>query len=435
MGVVVMSRIVFGGANLIDGKHPPRPSMTVVVEGNRIVDVRPDAAGPAAGDVVHDVAGASLMPGMVLCHFHFQFQRVGEGGQHGFYTGSERPPGVQMAVCINTARTALRSGFTGVVSAGCSDDLDAQLKMAIAEGLCEGPRMVAASHILESTGYEGETVPWWREPSSTGTYLFADGPDELRKAVRREIRRGAEIIKMQPTAGHGYPSSTGQGSFGGFADQTSHRVVKLQRDEVAAVVQAAHDKGKKVRAHLAYRDHILECIELGVDVIDHADEIDEEIIEAMAARGTFWTPSIVYLRRLIDAESAPADKRQAVQRDYDNVCKMLPVADEAGVKIVMGDDWGIPGLMPHEVGAYVEELQLYQRDAGIPPADLLRWATVHGAQLLGHTDLGSIEPGNLADLLVVDGDPTADLSCLRDPDNRLKAILKDGVFVKNELAS
>jgi imidazolonepropionase-like amidohydrolase len=320
------------------------------------------------------------------------------------------------------------------VSAGCSDELDAQLAMAIDEGLCEGPRLVPASHILESTGYEGETVPWWRDVGNTGTYVFADGADEFRKLVRTEIRRGAEIVKIQPTGGHGYPSATGQGSFGAAAARPGPRVVKLTHDEIAAVVEAAHNKGKKVRAHVSWRDSILECIELGVDVIDHGDEMDFECIEAMAARGTFWVPSLVYLRRLIDNENAPQSHRDSVRRDYDNVCKMLPAADESGVRIITGDDWGIPSMMPHERGCYAEELELYVRDAGATPLDTLRWATVNGADLLAPGDLGVIEPGRLADLLVVAGDPSDDLGLLRDPDRSLAAIMKDGVFVKNELS-
>ena len=430
-----MTRTVFQGAMLIDGTNEVVRDASAVVSGRHIDDVVVGSAvAIEPADRVIDLHGKTLMPGMVICHFHAQFHDVGEGGRHGFYTGSERPVGVQMINALNAAQTALRSGFTGIVSAGCSDALDAQLKMAIAEGLCEGPRILPASHMLEPTGYEGETVPWWREVGNTGTYLFVDGPDEYRKAVRMEIRRGAEIIKVQPSGGHGYPTGGGQATFGGVTTDLPHsRLVKMDRSELEAVVGAAHMKGKKVRAHVAWPEMILECVELGVDVIDHGDEIDEECIEAMAAKGTFWTPSVVYLRRLMDNDRAPDEHRASVQADYEHVLKMVPIADEAGVKIVIGDDWGIPGVMPHALGCYVEELELYVRDAGVAPTDALRWATRNGAELLGVPGLGSVEKGGIADLLVVEGDLSADLAPLRDPGQNLRMIMKDGELVKDEL--
>ena len=427
-------RIVFKDANLIDGIHDPRPGTTVVVSGNRIESVGSDAATPQAGDRVYELGGRTLMPGMVICHFHAQFHHVGEGAQLGIYTGSERPAGVQMAICINSARTVFRSGYTGVVSAGCSDNLDVQLRMAIEEGLAVGPRLLPSGHLLETTGYEGETVPWWRGISNTGTYLFADGPDEFRRVVRTEIRQGVEMIKIQPSGGHGYPSAGGQASFGGAAQNSPFfKNVKFSRDEIAAVVDAAHQRGKRVRAHVAWRDSILECVELGVDVIDHGDEIDTECIAAMAAKGTYWTPSIMYLRRLMDNPAASEPARASVAADYEHVCKMLKEADDAGVRIVTGDDWGIPGLMPHAVGAYAEELELYVRDAGIRPLDVLRWVTANGGELLGGPDLGTVEAGKLADLLVVDGDPSRDISLLRDPQRSLKLIMKDGELYEDTL--
>ena len=435
-----MTRTIFTNANLIDGSDsPPRPGSTIVIAGNRVVHIGSDSEGLAdstSDGHRFDLAGKTVMPGMVLGHYHAQMHNyTGSGGALGIYSGTERPVGVLMAASIQAIRATLMTGITGIVSAGCSDELDVQLRMAVDEGFCEGPRIVPASHFLESTGYEGETVPFWRGVTNTGNYRFADGADEFRKLTRDEIRRGAEIIKIQPTAGHGYPANSGMASVGAApVVGPVHRIVKLTSDEVAAVVEAAHGKGRKVRAHVSWREQIEMCIELGVDIIDHGDEIDAECLRMMAERGTYWVPSLTFLRRLVDNERASSQNRGAVQHDYDNVCKMLSVADEAGVRVMPGDDWGLTMFdMPHKVGAYTEELELWVRDAGIAPQQALRWATVTGASLLGVSDIGTLEPGNIADLLVVDGDPSSDISILRDPANRLTAIMKDGVFVKNEL--
>jgi imidazolonepropionase-like amidohydrolase len=379
----------------------------------------------------------TLMPGLITSHFHAQFGFLGEGGEHGFYSGSERPVGVLMAAAMKAARLAIESGYTSFVGAGCSDDLDFQLKMAIAENLTDGPRILAASRVINSTGYEGESVPWWRDLRNAGLYLFADGPEELRKAVRTEIRRGAEIIKIQPTGGHGFPSRSGQASIG-VSDGSSEaaREVKLSGDEVSAVVRAAHERGRRVRAHVAFRDSILECIELGVDLIDHGDEIDEECIDAMVACGTFWVPSLLYLRKLLDTSrqtSATEAQVASVERDFAHLCKMIPKANEAGVKILLGDDYGIPSLFPFEAGCFAEELELYTKAASIDPLDVLRWGTVHGAELMElDAELGRVEQGFLADLIVVDGDPSNDIGCFRDPD-ALKIVMRDGLLVRNVL--
>jgi imidazolonepropionase-like amidohydrolase len=430
-----MSRLAFTGARLLDGMHPSQPDTTVVVEDDRVVAVGPRAGIDVAECEQVELAGKTIMPGMVICHYHSQFGHfTGSGARHGFYVGSERPPGVLFAVAMDSVRKTLLSGYTGIVSAGCSDQADAQLKQAIEEGICVGPRIRPAGHILETTGYEAETVPYFRKVGHTGTFRFADGADEFRKLTRQEIARGAEIIKLQPTGGHGYPASSGQGSTGAAESlQPPKRITKMRPEEIQAVIEAAHDKECKVRAHVSWSETIKLCVRLGLDVVDHGDEMDREALELMGERGTAWVPSLVFLRRLIDNEDAPQAKRDAVRRDYDNVCDLISYADQLGVKVVTGDDWGLGGLgMDHEIGAYPEELELMVRDAGVSPLDAIRFVTVNGGHLLGAPGAGRVEAGSLADLLVVDADPSTDISVLRKADN-IKLIMKGGVAVKDDL--
>ena len=235
--------------------------------------------------------------------------------------------------------------------------------------------------------------------------------------MRREILEGAEIIKIFSDSGHAllYGSS--------FTSMTD--------GELHAVVETAHHRQKKVRSHTTAKSNILKCIEAGVDVLDHVDAMDPECVDAMLAADTHICPSLYLPRAIIDA--LVADGRgdeplvQAMQHDFDHMCEMLPIASKAGVKLMVGDDWGTT-MTPH--GDYIEEMKLYVDTVGIAPIEVLRWATKHGAEAmgLGH-ELGTVAEGKLADLLVVRGDPSQSIEILGDTDNLL-AILKDGAFVK-----
>jgi imidazolonepropionase-like amidohydrolase len=215
----------------------------------------------------------------------------------------------------------------------------------------------------------------------------------------------------------------------------------MDRDEIQAIVQAAHGRGAKVRAHCANKAMILECIELGVDVIDHGDEVDQEVIDVMAAAGTFWVPSLIYPKCLL--ELGWGDPGGGTRALYDNVRKWLPVAQRAGVKILVGDDYSgvFRDLIPddpldHQVGRYGGECAYYSAIEGLSADDVLSWGTANAGELLtgGSDRLGTVEAGALADLIVVDGDPVADPGLLARPHEALKAVIRDGVLIIGRLA-
>jgi imidazolonepropionase-like amidohydrolase len=390
----------------------------VVVEGVHITAVV-DGPGPepAPEDRVIELSGKTLMPGLFSCHFHATFDGA---TLELFPLGIDKPPGYLMLRAANAVQTALRCGFTSLVGAGGGDDIDAQLKLAIEDGVLQGPRLLAGSRNLGTTSGYIDLASWWWQLGNIGACRLADGPEQFREVARDEIRRGAEMIKLFVTGGHGNVNTA-----------TS----EFSRDELEAVIRTVHERGRKVRAHCAWKPHMLQCIELGIDVLDHADEMDEECIEAMVEAGTFLDPSVLYLDKLLGLEElrTPGNEElvAASEREFANLLRRVPEANAAGVKIVLGDDYGTI-LLPH--GTYAEELEFYVKRLGIPPLDVIRWATVNGAELAGWDErLGTIEAGKLADLLVVDGDPLADIAILQDTD-KLLAILKDGEFVKDALA-
>jgi imidazolonepropionase-like amidohydrolase len=414
--------LTLSNAKVFDGRSLLPRRTSVRLDGSRIVSVG-DAA-PVQAETKIDLGGMTLMPGLITCHLHPDFFRFTLAqGLAGERPGNEFPPGVMMAIGVRTCRVLLESGFTGYVGAACAHDIDAQLKIAIAEGIIPGPRIRACSHHIGTTADLNDSPKWWRRFQSPGVDLFADGPEDLRKLVREEIRRGAETIKIFASSGHG---------FEGRATRN------MMLEEIAAVVDTAHALGVRVRAHVSDKAMILECIELGVDIIDHGDDVDEASIEAMAKAGTFWVPSLIYPKCLL--ELGWGDAR--MQSRYENVRRMLPIAQKAGVPILIGDDYsGVfrevlkDDPLDHQVGCYGREFAYYAAIDGLSPVEVLSWGTSNAGRLLADKGepVGVIEAGAAADLVVIDGDPTVDPQLLARPNETLKAVICNGRFVIDRL--
>jgi len=413
-----MARVFFNGANLIDGVNPPRPNSTVVVEDDRIIAVGTDGGmpKPAARDTVFNLGGKSLMPGMNQCHFHAGYININST----FDIELKHPPTYMTLAAAKNAELLLRSGFTGAVGAGTPHNIDVTLRDAIRDGLIQGPRLVACGHDISTTAGPVDIDPEFWKLGLEGLCHVCDGPEEFRKAIRREIKNGADIIKFYVTGGHGFEMPASE--------------VSMTFDEIQAGVQAAHDHGKMVRGHVVSRKAILDCLRARMDVLDHADAMDDECIDLMVKQGSYVTPSLYFSYKTMELMRKlghwSAERLSQEERWLEQGYRSVEKANKAGVKLVVGDDFGT-SWMPH--GTYAMELDFYVKFAGTSPLDVIRWATHNGAGMVGLGDQGgTIAAGKIADLLVLNGDPVRDMAVLQDR-TKLEVVMKGGQFVESRL--
>ena len=394
-----MSRTIFRNANLLDGDHPARKDTTIVVEGERIAQVTSGSVPLRADDQVVDMHGMTLMPGMVSGHYHAAYSIGGDGIPMG------APPTQLALYALSNVQKALRAGYTSLVGAGTFHDVDGRLAEAIDSGVVTGPRLIPSSRALSPKVTEDESaegVPW----------LKCWGPDDFRDAAISEIARGARIVKLFAAQGHAMRSCR-----------------EMTFDELKAASDAAHERGARTRAHVCGTDQVMKCIDAGVDIIDHADWMDDAVIDALIANNKFVLPSM-YTPWLSSADPTLEGAEYYDKEDFEYMRAKVPVANARGVKFVPGDDYGFFDMAPH--GAYSGELACYVEQVGISPLDVIRWATKFGGEMTGIPDLGTIEPGKLADMVIVDGDPSVDINILQKPE-RIIAVIKGGELVSGAL--
>jgi len=407
--------VLYCGTLLDIPGQPPRIGATIVLAGNRIVDVADGFVDPPEGAKVIDLRDRFVLPGLIDCHTHITHElepgddrlrrMVQEGSPHAAIHG------------VVFAERTLLAGFTTIRNVGSSGGVAFALRDKIAEGVVPGPRILAAGEAITATGGHGDSTNgiWYEFSPAVGAEQgVADGPDEVRKAVRSQIKQGADLIKI--TATGGVLSNTAAG-----VDQ------QLFVDELEAIVTAANMMGRKVAAHAHGVNGIKAALRAGVDSIEHGTYLDDEAIALFLETGAYLVPTIhagKYVEQMAEVDGYFPEPIRAKAAAVGPVIQgAFGRAHAAGVKIAFGTDVGVG-----RHGTNALEF-VYMTEAGMSPADALVTATINAADLCGLSDdIGTIEPGKLADIIAVRHSPLDDVTVLQD----VSFVMKDGTVYKDD---
>jgi imidazolonepropionase-like amidohydrolase len=385
---------------------------SVVIDGGRIADVGPGLSVPDDA-VAFDVAGRTLMPGLIDAHTHPAIVDAD------IFAMAEWSPTYVAARAGRALEGMLARGFTTIRDVGAGEH---GLARAVEEGYFTGPRIRYGGKQLSQTGGAGD----WRAPSrrvyddnyySPAIGVICDGVPEVRRAVREEVRRGAHHVKVY---------------LSGAVDSPSDRVDSTQfsLEELRAIVEEATAANIYVTGHAYTSRAINRGLECGVRCIEHGNLMDSSSIPLFKQYGAFYVPTIVTyyaLARKSEAGELPADIAGKLQDVIHGAIGALEMAHTAGIPIVYGTD-----LFADTHDQQLQEFVI--RSEVQPPADLIRSATSTAAELLRMVgQVGVVAPGAFADLLVVDGNPLQDIRVLTTPERTLKLIMKNGQIYKNEL--
>jgi imidazolonepropionase-like amidohydrolase len=364
---------------------------SVRIDGDRIAGV--GEMSSASPENALDLEGRTLMPGLIDAHAHLSSdlsRSPGFGPPPALHGELPRRRELGYFVLAKTARALLAAGVTTVRDVGSYDDEAIVLREAVRLGLVEGPRILSCGRIISATAPGGAIF--------TTMYREADGPDDMRKAVREQLRRGADFIKLMATGARSVVAENPEPA-------------QMTHDELGAIVDEAHRLGVRVAAHVEGLAGARLAVDAGVDTIEHGLSLHREprLLDAMARSEIVLVPTLSTFHDLAERfseEFAPALVEQA-KRQLEEAYRTLTAARTAGVTMAMGHDSGPPGHNAIELVRMVE--------GGLPAREGIAAATQGSARALGLPDVGTVTAGAVADLLVVDGDPLGDVRVLCDP--------------------
>ncbi|PLZ02376.1 peptidase M38 [Burkholderia sp. WAC0059] len=413
-----MENILFKNGALLDPRRNElQPGYDVLVEGGTIREVS-DRPITAAHAQVIDLKGRTIMPGLVDLHAHMiatQFDLPAQA----------RMPNVLVTLkSLPIMRDILRRGFTTVRDAGGAG---LPLKQAVETGLAQGPRLFVAGRALSQTGGHGDVrgrsdyMPG-DAPCNCCVRVGAlarvvDGVDALRQAVREELQMGADHIKIMASGGVASPTDP-VGAFG------------YSEDEIRAVVAEAEGRDTYVMAHAYTAKAMQRAVRCGVRTIEHGNLVDEEAARVIAEHGAYVVPTLVAyeaLHLIGDENGLPPESAAKIDLVREGGLRSLEILKRAGVKMGFGSDLLGPGQR-------MQSDEFTIRAQVLSPAEILRSATLIGAEVLGlEGKIGRLAPGAFADVLVVDGDPFADIGCLAGQGEHIQLVMKGGKIEFDEL--
>ena len=392
------------------GRYQANPAILVGDDGRIQAIGQLASMSVPAGTTTVDLAGMTLLPGLIDMHVHLD-----SPADIGGYRGLEYTDSFWAMTAVGNAKAMLDAGFTTVRNVGSSNRNDVGLAQAIRDGYAVGPRIVPAGHALGATG--GHCDSTFLPPSLEKDKKeegIGDSPEELKYQVRRQRKFGAEVIKVCATGGV-------------FSRNTEPGQPQLSESELRSIADEAHQWGVRVAAHAHGGEGIKRAIRAGIDTIEHASLVDDEGIRlAVQRKQPVWFSMDIYNTEYTQAEGKKngvlednlRKDREIAQIQRDNFRK----AHRAGVRMVFGSD---AGVMPHgQVGRQFATMVTY----GMTPLEAIQAATLNASQALGRNDVGVIEVGRYGDLVAVAGDPLANVRLLEAP----QAVIKGGKPVKRD---
>ena len=407
---------------LIDGTGgPPVKDAAVLVRDGKIVYAGPAAKAPEVplDSAYLDAQGGTIMPGLIEAHYHPTYFNVAELAD----LDVKYPVEFVTILAACNAKLALECGYTAARSGGSLHNIDVWLKKAIEEDLVPGPRLAASGREICGAGGLMDWNPEHMKLGMEGLILLINGPDEGRKAVRALVKDGVEWIKTYPTGDAAAP------------DSADHHTLCMTFEEMAAVVSEAHNYRKKVTGHCRATQGIVNALKAGFDAIEHGTFIDSEGLDLLLARDVPCVPalqfewaSIEYGPKFGMPQAVIDGHKETLEGGAESARKIL----KAGGRLGMGGDYGF-AWNPH--GDYAKELTFFVKYVGLSPLEVLTCATKTGAEIMGRGhEIGTVEAGKLADLLIVDGDVLADIAILEDR-TKFIAVMQGGVVKAGRAAS
>jgi len=389
-----------------DGTNTPRSSVPreVLLCGNQIHEI--GEIGSFNSNIKIDGKGMTLMPGLIEGHCHLTFPNSWD---------FDIPPEEHTLITMHNAKTVLDSGYTSAFSAASAKvRLDVVIRNEINSGRIVGPRLRAASPELTPPGGLGDGIVKGLHESNTFGYI-CKGPDEIRKACQIMVAQGVDTVKVNISGEE-------------YSEDGLNIKSTFNSEEVAAAIEVCHAAGVRVAAHCRGTDSVKSALKEGIDILYHCEFADDEQLSEMVKRKDqiFLGPAIGYLVKGGIGQTGEPDKKAAIAA---NTYKKLHAMDP-DMNVVVGGDYGFPNT-PHGTNAF--DLTVFVDWLGYTPIQTLVCATSTGGKLM-NMPVGKIQKGYLADLLLVNGDPTVDVSILLNKDN-LRMIIQDGYIYKNTLSN
>ncbi len=404
--------LIFNGT-LIDGLgNVPVADGALLVRDGKIAYAGSAKNAPTANPLANwiDALGGTIMPGLVEAHFHATYFNVAALED----LDVKYPVEYVTLLAAANARLALECGYTAARSGGSLFNIDVWLKKAIEAEVCTGPRFVASGREICGVGGLMDWNPDFRKIGMEGLVILVNGPEEARSAVRRLVKDGVEWVKTYPTGDAASP------------DTNDHHTLCMTFEEMDAVVATAHNHGLKVTGHCRANAGIKNALRAGYDSIEHGTFMDSEALDLLLSRDVPCVPALYFEQASIEHGKEFGLSQRVIdghQETLEAGAESARMILKAGGRLGMGGDYGF-AWNPH--GDYARELTFFVNYVGVDPMTVLTCATKVGAEIMGFaSEIGTLEVGKLADVLVVDGDVLKNIAILEDR-NRFIAVMQGG---------